>query len=73
MKRRSIGSILVNNLDPGIKERILNLQICNKVLKKFDEEEKMEEVAYITDLRDLKTKTDTEVYNTINRMFKNNQ
>jgi hypothetical protein len=73
MRRRSAGSILIGNLDPNLKERILNIQLSNQVLKKFEEEEKIEEVSCIMDLRELSTKTESEVYNTLNRMFKNKQ
>ena len=72
MKRRSIGSI-INNLNPEIKERILSTKISKETLDKFDEEEKREKVAHLTDLRELTSKNETEVYNTLNRMFKNNQ
>lgn len=73
MKRRSVGSILISNLDPGIKERILNLEISKDILKKFDEEEKKETVAALIDLRDLESRTETDVYNTLNLMVKNKQ
>ena len=73
MRRRSLGSMLVSNLDPSLKERILNIKLGHDVLKKFEEEEKIEEVACIGDLRELSTRTESEVYNTLNRMFKNKQ
>ncbi len=72
-RRRSNGSLFLASLDPKIKERILNTKIEKHVLKKFEEEEKTEEVSYISDLRDLKTKSEREVYETLNRMFKNRQ
>jgi hypothetical protein len=72
MKKRSIGSI-INNLNPDIKERILSTKISKETLDKFDEEEKRDKVAHLTDLRELPSKNETEVYNSLNRMFKNNQ
>ena len=73
MRKRSTGSIIINNLNPDIKERILNTKIPQKNLDKFEEQEKQEKVSNLTDLRDLRVKNETEVYNTLNRMFKNNQ
>lgn len=73
MRRRSAGSILISNLDPELKSRILNLPVEKEVLKKFEEEERREELLSIVDLRDLSSRTETEVYNTLNRMFKNQQ
>lgn len=73
MRRRSVGSILISNLDPNLKERILNLPIPRESLKKFDEEEKRNFTANLVDLRDLPSKNETEVYNTLNMMYKNKQ
>ncbi len=72
-KKKQTGSMFINSLDAGLKERILDLQIDRAVLNKFDEEEKREDVSSLVDLRDLKCKTEAEVYNTLNRMFKNKQ
>jgi hypothetical protein len=73
MKRRSTIGSIIHNLHPDIKERILNTKIKKETLEKFDEEEKREKVAHLSDLRELTSKNETEVYNTLNRMFKNNQ
>ena len=72
-RRRSLGSILVTNLDSKLKERLLNMPVHRDKLKKFDEDEKREILSALSDLRDLSTKTETEVYNTLNRMYKNKQ
>jgi hypothetical protein len=72
-RRRSTGSIFINNLDPGLKERILNLKISREVLTKFDEEEKKDDITYLTDLMDIRNKSEIEVYNTLNLLFKNQQ
>jgi hypothetical protein len=71
--RQSIGSYLIANLDSKIKERLLNLPIKKEQLKKFDDQEKREILTALVDLRDLSTKTETEVYDTLNRMYKNKQ
>ena len=73
MKKRSSASIIINNQNSDIKERILNTKIPQENLDKFEEQEKQKRVTNLTDLRDLKVKNETEVYNTLNRMFKNNQ
>lgn len=73
LKRRSTGSIYISNLDPKIKERILNLQISNEELKKFDKEEKKESVINLNDLRELPTHTENEVYSTLNALYQNSQ
>jgi hypothetical protein len=73
LKRRSTGSIYISNLDPKIKERILNLQISNEELKKFDKEEKKESVINLTDLRELPSHTENEVYTTLNALYQTSQ
>jgi hypothetical protein len=72
-RRRSSGSILIKNLNADLKERILNLKIDKKLLKKFDEEESKERVSQMIDLRDLNPKTETELYRTLNLMMSNKQ
>lgn len=72
-KKKPSGSAFISSLDPKLKERILEMEIDRELLNKFDEQEKMVDVATLSDLRDLSCKTETEVYNTLNRMFKNNQ
>ena len=73
LKRRSTGSIFISNLDPKIKERILNLKISNEKLQKFDKEEKKENVQNLHDLRDLPNHTENEIYSTLNAMYENSQ
>jgi hypothetical protein len=73
MRRRSVGSILISNLDSELKERILNLDIKKDRLKKFDEEEDKERISQLVDLRDIYTKTETELYRTLNLMVGNGQ
>ena len=72
-QRRSLGSLLIANLDPDLKDRILNLKIDKHLLKKFDEEESKERVSQMIDLRDLNPKTETELYKTLNLMMSNKQ
>ncbi len=72
-QRRSLGSLLIANLDPQLKERILNLKVDKHLLKKFDEEESKERVSQMIDLRDLNPKTETELYKTLNLMMSNKQ
>jgi hypothetical protein len=73
LKRRSTGSIFIGNLDPKIKDRILNLKVSNDKLEKFDKEEKKENVTSLTDLRDLPTHTENEIYSTLNALSLNSQ
>lgn len=73
MRRRSLGSILISSLDPKIKERILNHIVDSDVIKKFQEEERKENVAALVDLRDLLTKSETEVYDVLNVLCQNKQ
>jgi len=73
LKRRSTGSIFISNLDPKIKERILNLKITNEELQKFDKEEKKDSVINLTDLRDLPNHTENEIYLTLNALYQNSQ
>ena len=72
-RRRSTCSVLISNLDPSIKDRILNLPISKEHLKKFEEEEKRDNVKELTDLRDITSKSESEVYSTLNFMCKNKQ
>jgi hypothetical protein len=72
-QRRSLGSILISNLDAELKQRILNLKIDKNLLKKFDDEETKEKVSQMIDLRDLNPKTETELYRTLNLMMSNKQ
>ncbi len=72
-RRRSLGSVLISNLDPDLKRKILNLKIDKKLLNKFDEEESKERVSQMVDLRDLNPKTETELFRTLNLMMSNKQ
>ena len=69
----SICSLLLSNLDQNIKDRILNLKVAKESLSKFREKEKKETVRQLTDLRDIKSKSEGEVYDILNTMVKNNQ
>ncbi len=73
MKRLSLGSILISNLNPEFKERILNMNLPKEVLRKFQKQEQKETIAALVDLRDLYSKTETEVYQTLNIMVQNKQ
>ena len=72
-KKMSICSLLLSNLDQNIKDRILNLKVAKDSLSKFREKEKKETVRQLTDLRDIKSKSEGEVYDILNTMVKNNQ
>ncbi len=63
----------VSNLDSVLQDRILKLTIRKDLLDKFHEEEKRSKVASLIDLRELTGKSETEVYQTLNRMYKNKQ
>jgi len=72
-RRRSTVSLLVSQLDPRLKDRILNLNIDKEKFKKFDEIESREHVEQLSDLRDLHNKSESEIMKTLNLMFKNKQ
>lgn len=72
-KRMSICSLLISNIDQNIKDRILNSKIGKESLSKFREKEKKETVRQLTDLRDIKSKSEGEVYDILNTMVKNDQ
>ena len=73
MQRQSLCSILISNIDEGIKNNLLSTIISKLNLKKFKEEEKKHSVKSLTDLRDIKSKNSKEVYEILNTMVKNNQ
>lgn len=73
VRRRSSLSLLVSHLDPRIREKILNMNIDQDKLKKFDEEETKEILLNLTDLRNLPKKSESVLYRTLNSMFKNKQ
>ena len=66
-------SVINNMLDPNFLERILNTKISNEKLFKFSEKEHREQVGDITDLKDLKTQSEAEVYKALNSMVINKQ
>ena len=66
-------NLLVSRLDSRIKDKILNYNIDPEKLKKFDETEKKETISELYDLKDLKNKTESEIYKALNLMFKNKQ
>ena len=72
-KMKTLGSIYISNLDPKIKERILELDVDKEKLKKFSDLEKFEKVSTLNDLKDLLTHTETEVLNTLNSLYNNSQ
>ena len=72
-KRQSLCSSLISNFNQDLRERILNTNISQKALNKFREKEKKNTVKALTDLLDLRTKSESEVYETLNTMVKNNQ
>jgi hypothetical protein len=73
MKNNKKQSIVNNMLDPNFLERILNSKIPNQVLKKFNEKEHREEIGELIDLKDLKTKSEAEIYKALNSMLLNKQ
>lgn len=73
LKRKSSLSLMVSKLDTRIIDKFLNLNISKEDLKKFDEQEKREMIAELTDLKNLKNQSESEIYKTLDLMFSNNQ
>ena len=73
MKRMSLASSLIQKFDKNLKDRILGANISKEALNKFREKEKKDSVKILTDLLDLKSKSESEVYEVLNTMVKNSQ
>ena len=74
MKRMSLASSLIQKFDKNLKDRILGgSHISKEALNKFREKEKKDSVKILTDLLDLKSKSESEVYEVLNTMVKNAQ
>jgi phage-related protein len=64
---------MVSQLDTRLIEKFLNLNISKEDLRKFDEQEKREIIAELTDLRNLRNQSESEIYKVFDLMFSNNQ
>jgi len=73
MKKKNSLSLMVSKLDTRIIEKFLNLNISKEDLKKFEEQEKREMIGQLTDLKNLKNQSESEIYKTLDCMFSNNQ
>lgn len=73
LKRKNSLSLLVSKLDTRLIDKFLNLNISKEDLKKFDEQEKREMIAELTDLKNLRNQSESEIYKTLDCMFSNNQ
>ena len=73
MKRMSLASSLIQKFDKNLKDRILGANVSKETLNKFREKEKKDSVKILTDLLDLKSKSESEVYDVLNTMVKNSQ
>ena len=73
MKRVSLATSLIQKFDKNLKDRILGANISKEALNKFREKEKKESVKILTDLQDLKSKSESQVYEVLNTMVKNSQ
>ncbi len=73
LKRKNSLSLMVSKLDTRLIDKFLNLNISKEDLKKFDEQEKREIVAELTDLKNLRNQSESEIYKTLDCMFSNNQ
>ena len=69
----SLASSLIQNFDQNLKDRILGANISKEALNKFREKEKKDSVKVLTDLQDLKSKSESQVYEVLNTMVKNSQ
>ena len=72
-KRTSLATSLIQKFDKGLKDRILGANVSKEALNKFREQEKKESVKALTDLLDIKSKSESEVYEILNTMVKNSQ
>ena len=72
-KRTSLATSLIQKFDKGLKERILGSNVSKEALNKFREQEKKDSVKALTDLLDIKSKSESEVYEILNTMVKNSQ
>lgn len=73
LKRKNSLSLMVSKLDTRLIDKFLNLNISKEDLKKFDEQEKREMIAELTDLKNLRNQSESEIYKTLDCMFSNNQ
>ena len=69
----SLATSLIKKFDKNLKDRIIGANISKEALNKFREKEKKESVRILTDLRDLKSKSESQVYEVLNTMVKNSQ
>ena len=70
----SLASSLIQKFDKNLKERILgSANVSKEALNKFREKEKKDSVKVLTDLLDLKSKSESQVYEVLNTMVKNSQ
>ena len=72
-KRTSLATSLISTFDKSLKDRILGTNISKEALNKFREKEKQDSVRSLTDLLDIKSKSESEVYEILNTMVKNSQ
>ena len=72
-KRTSLVTSLIQKFDRSLKDRILGTNVSREALNKFREKEKQDSVRSLTDLLDIKSKSESEVYEILNTMVKNSQ
>lgn len=72
-KMKALGSIYIGNLDPSVKEKILEFEVDPNKLKQFEELEKFENVSSLNDLKDLPNHNESEVLKTLNALYHNKQ
>ena len=72
-KRTSLATSLIQQFDKSLKKRILGANVSQEALNKFREQEKKDSVRALTDLLDIKSKSESEVYEILNTMVKNSQ
>jgi len=73
LQRKNSLSLMVSKLDTRLIDKFLNMNISKEDLKKFDEQEKREMIAELTDLKNLRNQSESEIYKTLDCMFANNQ
>ena len=67
----SLASSLIQKFDKNLKDNILgSANICKETFNKFPEKEKKDSVKVLIDLLDLKSKSESQVYEVLNTMVK---
>ena len=72
-KKVNLATSIIEKFEKRLKDRIVGMNVSKEALNKFREEEKKESVKALTDLLDIRSKSESEVYEILNTMVKNLQ